>query len=297
MKITITGSLGNVGKRLTEQLTAKGHRVTVISHNPKNAQAIQDLQAVPAIGSVDDYPFLVDAFRNADAVFTMVPPDLSTDDYDGAVRRTGSILARALAETSVPFIVNLSSIGAHSPDRNGPSGAFYYEEKELNELEKANVLHLRAGMFYTNFYGSIGMIKHMGVIGNNFGGKINLTLTHPHDIADMAASALDKLSFTGKSVRYVVSEERSGEEIAQLLGDAIGKPELQWVTFSDEELLQGMMQGGFSRHMASKFVELGISIKEGRLWEDYLQNKPREFGKKSFEDFAKEFAMAYEHSN
>jgi uncharacterized protein YbjT (DUF2867 family) len=52
MKITVTGSLGNISKRLTEQLVKQGHKVTVISHNQDKAAAIAALGAKAAIGSI-----------------------------------------------------------------------------------------------------------------------------------------------------------------------------------------------------------------------------------------------------
>jgi nucleoside-diphosphate-sugar epimerase len=38
MKVAITGSLGHIGKPLTQELVKKGHSVTVISSNPRKAK-------------------------------------------------------------------------------------------------------------------------------------------------------------------------------------------------------------------------------------------------------------------
>jgi len=43
MKITITGSLGNISKSLTKELVQKGHQVTVISSNPERQKEIEAL--------------------------------------------------------------------------------------------------------------------------------------------------------------------------------------------------------------------------------------------------------------
>ena len=45
MKITITGSLGNISKPLTIELVQKGHAVTVISSNPERQKQIEALGA------------------------------------------------------------------------------------------------------------------------------------------------------------------------------------------------------------------------------------------------------------
>ncbi len=43
MKIVLTGSLGNIGKPLTQKLVTQGHSVTVISHNPDKQKDIEAL--------------------------------------------------------------------------------------------------------------------------------------------------------------------------------------------------------------------------------------------------------------
>lgn len=293
MKITVTGSLGNISQRLATQLIAKGHEVTVISHNADKSAAIEALGAKPAIGSVEDEAFLKEAFTGADAVYVMIPPNSQTDDLKEIMKRLSDKYAKAIEATGVKYVANLSGIGAQSPVGNGPSSAFYYSEGRFNELEGVNVLHLRPGMFYTNHHGSVGMIQRMGFMGNNFDANTTIMMTHPHDIADAAAEALDTLSFSGKQVQYVISDELTGGELAQTLGDALGKPNLPWVVFTDDQLKQGVIQGGFSEHMADNFAEMGRAIGEGKIWEPYLADKANNFGSRKFSEFAKELAAIY----
>ena len=58
MKIIVTGSLGNIGKPLTQELVQKGHQVTVISSNADKKEAIEKLGATAAIGSLEDVDFI-----------------------------------------------------------------------------------------------------------------------------------------------------------------------------------------------------------------------------------------------
>jgi uncharacterized protein YbjT (DUF2867 family) len=293
MKITVTGSLGNISKRLTEQLVKKGHDVTVISHDAEKAGAIEALGAKPAIGSVEDEAFLKSAFTGVDAVYVMIPPNSQADNLKGIMKRLSDKYAKAIEATGVKYVANLSGIGAQSPEGNGPSSAFYYTEERLNELDGVKVLHLRPGMFYTNQHGSVGMIQRMGFMGNNFDADTTIMMTHPHDIADAAAEALDNLSFSGKQIQYVVSDELKGGELAKTLGDALGKPNLPWVVFTDDQLKQGIVQGGFSEHMADNFAEMGRAIGEGHIWEPYLADKANNFGSRKFSEFAKELGAIY----
>ena len=292
MKITITGSLGNIGQRLTSQLTAKGHEVTFISHSPERAAAISALRAIPAIGLVNDQDFLQRAFAGADAVFTMIPPHYT--DVINYMKTVGDHYAAAIAAAGVKYVVNLSAIGAHLPDGPGPTKGNYYVEQQLNALPGVHVLHLRPGMFYTNFFGAIPMIMHQHMIGNNFGPDVKMVLSHPRDIADAAADALDTLSFSGKSVRYVAGDEKNGAEIAATLGRAVNKPALSWTAFPDEALLQGMVQSGMSEEMAKVYmIEIGVALREGGLFDDYRRHENNIYGSIGLEEFAGEFAAAY----
>ncbi|HEY9044745.1 MAG TPA: NAD(P)H-binding protein [Ohtaekwangia sp.] len=295
MNITITGSLGNIGRRLTKTLIAKGYRVTVVSHNHERAKEIEALQAIPAIGSLQDTDFLLRAFNEADAVYLMIPPDPAANDMRQYIRSMGERYARVIATAGIRYVVNLSSIGAHLPAGAGPAGPNYYVEQTLNALSGTNVLHLRPGMFYTNFLGAINMIRYQNILGNNFDASVNMVLSHPHDIADVAADALDKLSFTGKSVRYIAGDEKNGSEIVQILGHAIDQPDLAWVNFTDEQMLKGMTQNGLTEEMARVYIlEIGKALRENTLLDDYQRNKHEAYGTIHLKDFANEFAVAYQ---
>lgn len=293
MKITVTGSLGNISKRLTEQLILKGHSVTVITQSPDKVTAIETLGAIPAVGSLYDYDFVVKAFTGADAVYVMIPPNAKTDDLKREMKILSDIYARATEAAGVKYVANLSGIGAQSPEGNGPSSAFYFSENRLNQLENVNVLHLRPGMFYTNQHGNVGMIQRLGFMANNFEASATIAMTHPHDIADAAAEALDTLSFSGKQIKYVVSDELTGGQLAQAMGEALGKPDLPWVVLPDDQLKQGIIQGGFSQHMADNFAEMGRAIGEGKIWEQYYADKTNAYGTRKFADFAKELSLIY----
>ena len=294
MKITLTGSLGNISLPLAQQLITGGHTVTIISHSPERIKAIEALQAIPAFGSVDDPGFLRSAFKDADAVYTMIPPAFQAADIRQYMRSVGDNYARAIAENGPGHVVNLSSVGAHRANGAGPAGANHYVEARLNELTGTHVLHLRPGMFYTNFFGSIPMIKQQGIIGNNFDASVSMVLTHPRDIAMVAVEALSTLSFTGKHIRYI-GHEITGAEVAAILGNAIGRPELAWIGFPDNDLLHGLMQNGLTEQMAKVYVlEIGMALREDKLLDNYREHRHNAAGSiDSLHHFAKDFAAAY----
>ncbi|MDR6548357.1 hypothetical protein J2810_004447 [Chryseobacterium rhizosphaerae] len=113
------------------------------------------------------------------------------------------------------------------------------------------------------------------------------------DIAEAIAEEIEK-PFEGRSVRYVASDEVSPNEIANALGEAIAKPDLQWQIIPDEELFNHWVDIGFNEQVARGFVETQAAQGSGILYEDYYQQKPV-LGKIKLADFAKEFAAAYQN--
>jgi uncharacterized protein YbjT (DUF2867 family) len=292
MKITLAGSLGNISKPLAEILIKNGHEVTTISSDSKKVSDIEALGAKAAIGSVSDVAFLADAFKGADAIYTMVPPNWGASNYRQYIAETGKNYLEAIKASAVKRVVNLSSIGAHLSGGTGPIAGLYDVEHTLNTLDGIAIKHLRAGIFYINFFFDMGIIRNMGIMGNNYGEKTKLIMVHPSDIAAVAAQELQG-SFEGKSHRYVASDEREISEIVKILGTAIGKPELPWVQFSDEETFAGMTSAGMSEAIARTYVEMGNAINSGILFEDFDQHKPDIWGSTKLIDFVKEFAAVY----
>lgn len=296
MKFVVTGSLGNISKPLAEKLIAAGHSVTVVSSKADKTAQIEAIGAKAAIGSVEDVDFLTKTFLGADAVYTMVPPNFGASNWKKYIANIGENYAEAIHASGVKNVVNLSSMGAHMPEGCGPVSGLFFVEKALNALEVVNVKHLRPGFFYTNFLANIGMVKHMSIIGGNYGENATLVIVHPEDIAEVAAEELLNLSFKGKSVRYIVSDEKTTQEVATTLGKAIGKPELPWVNFKDEETLGGMLQAGVPEEIAKNYAEMGAAMRSGEMDSDYKKNKPAVFGKTKLEAFAPVFAAVYAQS-
>jgi uncharacterized protein YbjT (DUF2867 family) len=294
MKYIITGGAGHISRPLSEKLLQAGHDVTVIGRNASHLQPLTEKGAKAAIGSVEDGNFLKETFAGADAVYTMVPPNFHATNVNDYAGRVGVNYESAARSAKVPYLVNLSSMGAHMAEGCGPVSGLYRVEQSLNKLNETNVLHLRPGYFFSNFLGSIQMIRDMHVLGSNFGGDdLKLFLSDTADIAVEAADLLLKLNFKGHTVKYIPSDERLVNDIARQLGTAIGQPDLPWVKFTDDQVMQGLTAAGIPPEMARNYVEMGTAIQSGQMFADVQANRPEKFGPTKLEDFAKVFAVVY----
>lgn len=292
MHYVITGSIGHTAKPITEGLIRAGHTVTTITSNPDNAAAIEALGATAAVGSVEDADFLKQAFAGADAAYLLIPSKWGVTGWRAYLNEIIDNYIAAIRANDIRFAVLLSSVGAHVGEGVGPVDGLYDAEQKLAQVEGLNSKFLRPSYFMYNLFGMVGMVKSMGIMGSNFGDE-SIALTHTDDIADVALEELLNLGFTGHQVRYIASDERTGAEIANVLGKVVGKPETPWVVFSDEQNTQGMLQAGLNEEMATEYTKLGQAMRNGQMQEDYLANKPT-LGKIKLEDFAKnEFAPAF----
>ena len=300
MKIIVTGSLGHISKPLTEELVGKGHSVTVVSSKTERKKEIETLGAKAAIGTMEDADFLSATFKGADAVYIMEalggPGRYSDQNLDimAVISKLGNNYRQAVEQSGVKRVVHLSSIGAHTDQGNGLLAFHYHMEKILNQLPSdVSITFMRPVGFYNNLLAFIPAIKTQGRIVSNYGGDEKKPWVSPIDIAAAVAEEITT-PFIGRKVRYVASEEISCNEIAGILGAAIGKPDLKWIVISDEQMLNGMIASGVNPRIAAGLVEMNASASRhgGKFYEDYYRNPPV-LGKVKVKDFAKEFAMIY----
>ena len=297
MKIVVTGSLGHISKPLTEELVQKGHDVTVISSKAERQKYIEAIGAKAAIGTMNDADFLTKAFAGADIVYCMETlghgfffnQEL---DYMGAILKIGNNYKHAIEQSGVKKVIHLSSIGAHTDQANGMLAFHYKVEKILQELPSdVSIKFMRPVGFYYNMLAFIPVIKSAGAIIQNYGGDEKEPWVSPVDIATVIAEEIEK-SFEGRTIRYIASDEASPNEIAKLLGEAIGKPDLKWITITDEQMLSNLIAAAMNAGVAKGYVEMNAGRRGQLLYEDYLRNRP-ELCKIKLKDFAKDFAVAF----
>lgn len=298
MKYAIMGGAGNISKPLTKQLLSAGHVVTVISRNEANLEELIQLGAHPAIGSLEDVEFLKKAFAGADAVYTMCPTNMMASDLMEFYRTLGKNYSQAVEHSNVKYVVNLSSIGAHLEQGAGPVSGVHIVEQALNNLKEVNIRHLRPAYFYYNLFSYIPLIKKAGIIGNNFcTAEKRFPMADITDIAAVAAEEMKTLNFSGHSFRYIASEETDTDQIAKLVGKWIGKADLQWVTFTDEQALEGLLQAGLPKEISTHVVAMGNAMSSGKLFEDYWKHHPGRMGTVKLQNFMPAFTSAYNSKN
>lgn len=298
MKIVLTGSLGRIGKPLTQNLVKNGHSVTVISSKTERKADIEALGAKAAIGSMQDVDFLTTTFKNADAVYLMVAWDAIGNIFDKEIDfpteflKIASIYKQAVAQSGVKKVVHLSSIGAHTNKSIGSLSIYHGVEKIMNELSSdVSIKFMRPVAFYPNIFRFMPSMKTDNAIIQSYGGETKEPWVSTVDIAHAIVEEMET-PFEGRSYRYIASDEVSPNEVASILGEAIGNQDIKWQIVDADQLLNGVLASGMNEWVAKGFIEMQAAQENGSLYEDFYKNKPN-LGKVKLTDFAKEFAIVY----
>jgi uncharacterized protein YbjT (DUF2867 family) len=293
----ITGATGNIGKLLAEQLLALGKNVRVISRRADKLKYLADKGAELAEGDLYDSEFVSHAFKGISEAFCMIPPNFHSSDFKKDQQLVADNMFEAAKSNQVRYIVLLSSIGAHLREGAGVVDGLGYMEEKFSALKDANIVNLRPGYFMENLFGQINMIKNAGMVGSPIIGDLKIPMVATKDIAYAAFMLLNYQQFSGHSNQYVLGpRDISYNEVTQILGEAIGKPDLKYVEFTYEDFVKGLVDSGFvSANVAELYSGLSRSLNNGNALSDYLRT-PQNSTPTGWEEFSHVFAHVYFNS-
>lgn len=290
----IMGATGHIGLVLTEELLKKGHKVRAIGRDKNKLQMLKEKGAEILASSMDDASALTEAFKGCDAIFSFLPPGYTVDDPVALQDKVGEAIKQALLKSKVQYILNLSSIGANLSEGTGPIKGLHRHEKRLNTLPNVNILHLRPGYFMENFLWDIPSIKNAGVLGSALNLDLPLAMVATRDIGLKAADLLSSLNFTGQTVlEFIGPREVTMKAATEVLGKAIGKPDLKYMQLPPAEAEKKMLAAGMKPNLVKLLLEMYKAFNEGKI-ELTQQTTPDHRGKTTLEDFSKIFAQAYQ---
>lgn len=262
----VTGATGNTGSVVAQTLLDRGKQVRVIGRNTERMRQFTARGAETVIADLADTTKLVDAFRGAEAVYTMIPPDPSAPDLYAYDERIIASFASALAEARVPYAVNLSSVGADKQSGTGPVVGLYRQEKALDDVNGLNTLHLRAGYFMENTLPQAEIIHAMGSVAGPMRADLKLPMIATRDIGVAAAEALLRLGFKGHQTRELLGQrDISYTEAASIIGEAIGKPALKYTQLPDEKLRPALAKMGMSPNFIDLLLEMTAALNAGYM--------------------------------
>lgn len=293
MLVTVMGATGKTGQVVTRGLLAAGLKVRALGRSAEKLAALTKAGAEPVIAEATRAADLTAAFRGADAIYALVPPNYGTPDLLAYYDVVNTALASAIAESGVRRVAYLSSLGAELPSGTGPVTGLHRGEEKLKSLPALDLLLLRPGYFYENHFSALGLVKSQGVNGGATRPDVPVTQIAAGDIGVAAAKALVARDFSGVVVRELAGpSDLTMAQATRILGSKIGKPDLQYVQFPDEGVVGALQAAGFSESASRSFVEMSHAFNAGKM-KAHQPRTPATTGATTFESFAEIWAQAY----
>jgi uncharacterized protein YbjT (DUF2867 family) len=290
----VLGATGNTGSIIANSLLTKGERVRVVGRDASRLARFVRKGAEAFTANVTDAAALTQALTGARAAYLMLPPSLTSLDYRVDQEREGDSISKAVRESGLRYAVLLSSFGAHVPEGTGPIAGLHSAEQKLGAINGLNVLYLRAGFFMENHLAAIGMIQGMGIFGHALLPELKIPMIATRDIGEYAAERILKVDFSGKQTRELLGErDLTMNEVTAIIARGIGKPDLRYVQFPYDQVLQVLMQMGIPPKTAGQFIEMYKAVNEGIVAAQEPRS-PENTTRTSFETFVQDvFVPAY----
>ncbi|MFZ3262446.1 MAG: NmrA family NAD(P)-binding protein [Terriglobales bacterium] len=262
----VLGASGHTGHVVARNLLTRGQKVRVVGRSADRLQALAAKGAEVFIADATDAPALTKAFKGADSVYVLIPPTPTSSNYRALQDRASDAIAVSVENAGVKNVVSLSSIGADKASGTGPVVGLYNLEQKLNQIDGANVLHLRAGYFMENTLPQVAVIRMMGNMAGPVRPDLKLPMIATRDIGDAAAEALARQEFRGKQTKELQGQrDLDYVEVASVIGKAIGKPLLNYVQAPDEQLRAAMVQMGMSADFVRLILEMASALNSGHM--------------------------------
>ena len=147
----------------------------------------------------------------------------------------------------------------------GLSGKDYLKQS-FNQINSANVLHLRAAYFMENTLPQVGAIRKMGYAVGPLRPDLKIPMIATRDIGAAATEAMLHPSVRGKQIRELLGQrDLNYTEVVATIGRAIGTPDLKYMQLADDQVRAAMVQMGMSDQVARLLLEMATALNAGTM--------------------------------
>lgn len=128
---TITGVTGHVGAEAAKELLQRGAPVRAVVRDPAKRETWAQRGTDTVTADFTDRAALAEALRGSDGAFVLLPTIPTAGDAEH--RLLADSIAGAVADSGVPHVVLLSSIGADLAEGTGPIRWLHHLENRLRQ--------------------------------------------------------------------------------------------------------------------------------------------------------------------
>jgi len=262
--LVVAGVTGHVGSVVARDLLSKGEKVKVIVRDAAKGAEWSKAGAEVAVGTLEDTRFLTGALRGASGFFTLLPPNYHAVSGIYAYQcRLSDSIAAAVAESHVPHVVILSSVGADLSEGTGPIKGLHYLEKVL-QATGVQLTAVRAGYFQENVGNSLAPAKNAGIFPNMTpSADYPFPMIATRDIGLLVAAEM-LLPSAKSEVVDLQGPSYTVRQVAEKLGTALGK-QLKVVDVPPSEQVAAFKQAGMGQELSELFAEMNAGFASGKI--------------------------------
>ena len=271
--IVVTTPTGKIGSQLVKYLLAADETVRVIARDLAKLPA-DILERVETVeGSHGDAAVVKQAFRGADAVFWLVPPEPQASSVEAAYVDFSRPACDAFRSEGVGHVVGVSSLGRSK--LQAKHAGLITASLAMDDLIASTGVNYRAltmPSFMDNMLRQVPPLKSRGVFSDVPSGNLKAATCATRDIAAAATKLLLDRSWRGVGAVPVLGpEDLSFNDMAQIMSEVLDKP-VRFEEMSAEALKSGLLGRGRSEAMAQGTVDMMMAVKEG-IYSNELRTK------------------------
>jgi uncharacterized protein YbjT (DUF2867 family) len=260
--IVVTTPTGTIGHQVLENILDSGETIRVIARDPSRLPSQTRKRVEVVQGSHGDIDVVNRAFKGADAVFWLVPPDFQAESVEAAYVDFTRPACDALRSRGVKRVVGVSALG-RGVARNAGLVSASLAMDDLIASTGVSYRALTMPSFMDNILNQVEAIKNQGMFFSPISGDRKLPTCATRDIAAVAAKLLLDPSWSGQgSVAVLGPEDLSFNDMAQIMSEALGKP-VRFQQIPGEAFKATLTGFGMSEAMAQGMLDMMVAKNEG----------------------------------
>jgi len=263
----VSGVSGNTGSVVARTLLAQEKPVTVLVRDPNKGGEWKTKGAQVAVAPLEDAGAVARALAGAEGAYLLVPPNYRSENLLAEQAVVVDALAKAVAQSGVPHVVLLSSVGAQHEQGTGPIVTVHRAERAIGPAAR-NFTALRASFFLENWAGNVQAVVQQGVLHNFLTPDRKIPMIATADIGRFAAACLLNPAKGRRVLDLAGPADYSPRDIANGFAEQLGKPvrlETHPLAAVEPVLTGTGMPAGMARlfHEMYEGIESGLVAAEG----------------------------------
>ena len=255
--IVVTAPTSKIGRQLVDNLLRSQERVSVIARDLSRLPDHMRGRVEVVQGSHEDANVVNQAFRGAEAVFWLVPPNPRAKTVEAAFVEFTRPACSAFKAQGVKRVVGISALGRGTPvaDRAG----YVTASLAMDDLIASTGVSYRAltmPSFMDNILRQADAIRNQGMFFSPIFGDRKMPSCATRDIAAVVARLLLDPTWSGNGHLAVLGpEDLSFNDMARIMSEMLGKPvRFQQIPF--EAYKARFIEFGMSEAMAQGMTDM-----------------------------------------